>query len=341
MLRVGIIGASGYAGEELIKLLLRHPDVRLTYLSAKIEKAMPVAQMFAYLAGRLDLVCELPSVEEAAAKSDLVFLALPHTVSMEFVPALIKKNKKIIDLSADYRLSDTDVYAQWYHTAHKDEANLGNFVYGLPELYREKIKQSAMIANPGCYPTAAILGLAPVVVAGLVAEPDHIVIDAKSGVTGAGRKASLDFFFSEVNENFKGYKYNTHQHLPEINQELSKLASSKINVVFCPHLLPVNRGILETIYIKLNKAVDAEKIEQVYKNFYKTEPFVRIKGIGNLPELKDVVNTNFCDIGFVVDEARRFLVVVSVIDNLLKGASGQAVQNMNIMCGFQEKQSLL
>ncbi|MFH0877002.1 MAG: N-acetyl-gamma-glutamyl-phosphate reductase [Candidatus Omnitrophota bacterium] len=341
MLRVGIIGASGYAGEELIKLLLRHPDVRLTYLSAKIEKPVPVSEMFGYLAGRLDLVCELPSVQEAAGKSDLVFLALPHTVSMEFVPALIKQNKKIIDLSADYRLSDTEVYAQWYHTQHKDKAHLEKFVYGLPELYREKIKHSDCIANPGCYPTAAILGLAPVVVAGLVAEPDHIVVDAKSGATGAGRKASMDFFFSEVNENFKGYKYNHHQHLPEINQELSKLAAVNINVVFCPHLLPVNRGILETIYIKLNKPLDAAKIEQIYKNFYKTEPFVRLNGPGKLPELKDVVNTNFCDIGFAVDESRKLLIVVSVIDNLLKGASGQAVQNMNIMCGFQEKQGLL
>lgn len=340
MLRVGIMGASGYAGEELIKLLERHPDVRLTYLSAKIDKAMPIAVLFPYFKNRLDLVCETPSVNTAVAKCDLVFLALPHTVSMAFVPTLIKKGKKVVDLSADYRLKNPSLYQQWYHKAHTDKENLKKFVFGLPELYREKIKKTNCLANPGCYPTAAILGIVPIVVSGL-ANVEDIIIDAKSGVTGAGRKAVIDFFFSEVNENFKGYKFNVHQHSPEINQELSKLASAKINVVFCPHLLPLNRGILETIYIKLNKSSDSKTIEDIYKKFYKTEPFVRVKDFGKLPELKDVVGTNFCDIGLVYDAGKKLLIVVSVIDNLLKGASGQAVQNMNIMAGFEERTALL
>ena len=339
MLRVGIVGASGYAGEELIKLLLAHPGVRLTYLSAKIDAPMPASEMFPYLNGRIDVTCELPSAAKAAAKCDLVFLALPHTVSMKFAPMLVKKGRMIIDLSADYRLRNPRLYQEWYHAVHADKGNLSKFVYGLPELYREKIKKTCHVANPGCYPTAAILGIVPILISGL-AETEGIIVDAKSGVTGAGRKASVDFFFGEVNENFKGYKYNVHQHSPEINQELTRVSPRKVEVVFCPHLLPCNRGILETIYIRLKKSCDKKKIEDIYKRFYKTEPFVRVKGFGKLPELKDVVGTNFCDIGFVYDAPRNLLIVVSVIDNLLKGASGQAVQNMNIMCGLDEKTGL-
>lgn len=340
MLRVGIVGARGYTGEELIRILIKHPCVRLTYLAATLEKAMDAAEIFPQFKGVIDLKCENFSVEKAAAACDLLFLALPHTVSMEVVPKLVRKGKKLIDLSADYRLKNFSVYKEWYHKAHKDKVNLKKFVYGLPELYREKIKHSDLIANPGCYPTAAILGIAPILTSG-IAEKDGIIIDAKSGVSGAGKKATLDFSYCQVNENFKGYKFNVHQHSPEINQELSKLSLARVNVVFCPHLLPVNRGILETIYVKLNKTVELKTIEDLYKKFYKTEPFVRVRTGGRLPELKDVVETNFCDIGLVCDVPRRLLIVVSVIDNLIKGASGQAVQNMNIMCGFKERQALV
>lgn len=339
MLKVGIVGARGYAGEELIKILIRHPDVRLTYLADKLQKPVPLGEIFPKFKKVLSLNCENFSVDKAAARCDLLFLALPHTVSLEVVPGLVKKGKKVIDLSADYRLKNTAVYKEWYHKAHKDKKNLKKFVYGLPELYREKIKKSSFVANPGCYPTAAILGIVPILIAGL-ADPCGIIIDAKSGVSGAGKKASHDLLYAELNENFKGYKFNAHQHSPEINQELSKVSVSRLNVVFCPHLLPLNRGIFETIYIRLNKAVPPEKIEAVYQKFYKTEPFVRVRALGKLPEIKDVVGTNYCDIGLVVDIKRKLLIVTSVIDNLVKGASGQAVQNMNIMCGFNEKAAL-
>ncbi|MFH0940686.1 MAG: N-acetyl-gamma-glutamyl-phosphate reductase [Candidatus Omnitrophota bacterium] len=339
MLKVGIIGARGYTGEELIRLLLKHPDVRLTYLAATLDKAMPIDEVFPSLKGLTNLKCENFSYSRASEKCDLLFLALPHTVSMEVVPKLAKMGKKIIDLSADYRLKNYGVYKQWYHKAHKDKKNLKKFVYGLPELYREKIKKSDFVANPGCYPTASILGIVPALVSGL-ADADGIIIDAKSGVSGAGKKTTLDFSFCELNGNFKGYKFNVHQHSPEINQELSKVSLSKVNVVFCPHLLPVKCGIYATIYIRLKSHVSTDKIADIYKKFYKLETFIRVRALGSLPELKDVVGTNYCDIGLVCDEARKLLIVTSVIDNLIKGASGQAVQNMNIMCGFNERTAL-
>ncbi len=340
MFKVGIVGARGYVGQELIDLLIKHPGVRVTYLAATLKDAAPISDILPRFKGVIDLKCENFQVERAAEKCDILFLALPHTVSMEVVPKLVKKNKMIVDLSADYRLKNFSVYKEWYHKAHKDKGNLKKFVYGLPELYREKIRKANFVANPGCYPTAAILGIVPILVSGM-ANKDNIIIDAKSGVSGAGKKVDLGYIYTEVNENFKGYKFGVHQHSPEINQELSKVSISKVNAVFCPHLLPVNRGIYETIYIKLKKSFDAGKVEKIYKTFYKTEPFVRVKGFSCLPELKDVVGTNFCDIGLAYDASCGQLVVVSAIDNLLKGAAGQAVQNMNIMCGFDEKVSLL
>lgn len=340
MLRVGIIGARGYTGEELIKILIKHPAVRLTYCGDILDKAAPLSSFFAHFKGVTDLVCQNYSPDKAALQADLFFLALPHTVSMEVAPKLIQREKKIIDLSADYRLKNSVVYKAWYQKTHRDKKNLKKFVYGLPELYREKIRRAALVANPGCYPTAALLGILPILISGL-AEKDGIIVDAKSGVSGAGKKATLGFMFGQLNENFKGYKFNRHQHAPEINQELSKISLSRVDVVFCPHLLPLTRGIFETIYIRLKKTVAAEKIEALYTKFYKKEPFVRVRGLGKIPEIKDVAFTNFCDIGLIVDASRKLLIVTSVIDNLLKGASGQAVQNMNIMCGFDEKAALL
>lgn len=340
MLRVGVVGARGYTGEELVGLLLKHPSVRLTYLAATLKEPAPYGGIFARFKARTNLVCEKFSVEKASGLCDILFLALPHTVSMGVVPKLARRKKKIIDLSADYRLKDAAVYEAWYHKPHKDKAGLGKFVYGLPELYREKIRKADFVANPGCYPTAAILGILPVLISGL-ADEEGITIDAKSGVSGAGRKPAPDYLFAEVNENFKGYKFNVHQHSPEINQELSRVAAAQVSAVFCPHLLPLTRGIFETIYIRLKKKATGNQIERLYKQFYKTEFFVRVRGLGIMPELKDVAGTNFCDIGLVCDEKRGLLIVVSVIDNLLKGASGQAVQNLNIMCGFDEKSALL
>lgn len=339
MIRVGIIGATGYTGEELIKILLRHPHVRLTYLSAKIEKEQNIVEVFPYLKGRLDINCELLDVQRAISKADVFFLALPHTVSFQIAPLLLSHKKKVIDLSADYRLKNTKEYRQWYVYEHSDKGNIKKAVYGLPELYREKIKKASLIANPGCYPTAALLGIAPMVVSDRV-QLDSIIVDAKSGVTGAGRKASLAFFYSEINESLKAYRVNCHQHSPEINQELSFLARKKIKITFVPHLVPMNRGILETIYLKLKKDLSLSEAVKIYKRFYNNEPFVRVRD-ADIPSTKNVFETNFCDIGLQLDKEKKLLMVVSTIDNLLKGAAGQAVQNLNIMYGFPEVSGLL
>jgi len=340
MLNVGIVGATGYAGEQLLDILLRHPQVRITDISAKIDKPKKISEIFSKLKGRIEFVCKEPEIKEIIAKCDLVYLALPHTVSMEIAPLLLKAGKKVIDLSADYRLKDTKIYEKFYHAKQKDKLNLAQAVYGLPELYRAKIKNARLIANPGCYPTVSILALAPLVAFNLV-DLDAIIIDAKSGVTGAGRKMAEDFLFLKVNEDFKAYKVNIHQHIPEINQELSKLADKKINITFVPHLLPLNRGILATIYVRKvqSSKFKVQSLAALYKKFYKKEPFVRIRDEGDFPQLKDVVGTNFCDIG--IKDERDMVIIVAAIDNLLKGASGEAVQNMNIMYGFAEYTALL
>jgi len=340
MINVGIVGATGYAGEELIGILLSHKDVRITNISAKIDEPKEISEIFPKFKNRINLVCDLPQVKEIAKDCDLIFLALPHTVSMEIAPALLKAGKRVIDLSADYRLKDTRIYEAFYQTRQKDKLNLSSAVYGLPEIYRLKVKKAQLIANPGCYPTVSILALAPAVALGVV-EIDSIIIDAKSGVTGAGRKLAEGFLFSEVNEDFKAYRVDAHQHSPEINQELSLLAGKSIKVTFVPHLLPLNRGILATIYLKKNMKTKGktQKLIELYKKFYKTEPFVRIRGEGDFPRLKDVVGTNFCDICIKEDSDK--VIIVAAIDNLLKGAAGQAVQNMNIMYNFSEGSGLL
>ena len=341
MLNVGIIGATGYAGRELIDILLRHPGVKITNLSAKIDEPKDISEIFPKFKDRINLICAEPDIKKIVSICDLEFLALPHSISMETAPKLLDAGKRVIDLSADYRLKDTKIYEQFYKTKQKDKINLDKAVYGLPELYREKIKIAKLIANPGCYPTAAILGLAPLVAVDLV-DLDSIIIDAKSGVTGAGRKSSEEFLFSEIDEDFKAYKVNIHQHIPEINQELSKLAGKKINVTFVPHLAPLNRGILETIYVKRKQNAKTGKTQNLiglYKKFYKKEPFVRILNEGKFPQIKDVIHTNFCDIG--IKDNGKIIIIIATIDNLLKGASGQAVQNMNIMYKFPEYTALI
>jgi N-acetyl-gamma-glutamyl-phosphate reductase len=286
--------------------------------------------------GKIDLVCKKPNPAEMARNVDLVFLGLPHRISMELVPIFIKAGKLVIDLSADYRLAP-DVYKAWYGTDHKDKGNLPKAVYGLPELYHELIRKAKLIANPGCYPTSAILGVAPMLSQKAI-DPSYIIIDSKSGVTGAGRKPDLALSFSEVNENLKAYKVNEHQHKPEINKILSQVAGKAIDVVFTPHLIPMNRGILSTIYMRLNKKLDTKGVINIYKKFYRKKPFVRISDEGKLPQIRDIVLTNYCNIGVKV--TKDVLIVVSCIDNLKKGAAGQAVQNMNIMCGFDETEGL-
>ncbi len=340
MINVGIVGATGHAGEELISILLRHPEVRIASISAKIDKPLSISDIFPRFKGALDLTCREPDLKEIMKTCDLVFLALPHTASLEYVPKLIEGCKKVIDLSADYRLRNTGIYEKFYNAKHKDKINLGSAIYGLPEIYRLKIKDAKLVANPGCYPTAGILALAPLTALNLI-EPHSIIIDAKSGITGAGRKLAEGFLFPEVNEDFKAYRVNNHQHAPEINQELSKLAGKKINVTFVPHLLPLNRGILATIYVKKTKHLtpNTKYLTNLYRKFYKKEPFVRIRDEGDFPRLRDVVKTNFCDIG--IKDNKDSIIIIAAIDNLLKGASGQAVQNMNIMYKLSERTALL
>lgn len=338
MIKVAIVGATGYAGEELIKILLRHDDVIITSLTAKIDKEMPISLIFPSLAGQIDMVCKNLDIDEVAKKAEFIFLALPHKVSMEVVPSFIKKGKKVVDLSADYRLKDLNIYKKWYGVEHKDKANVLKAVYGMPELYQKEIKKTNLIANPGCYPTGIILAISPLLKESLI-DADDIIIDAKSGVSGAGRNALLSLHFCEVNENLKAYKINTHQHKPEIEQILSSVAAKDIHVVFVPHLVPMNRGILSTIYLKTKKKIDTKRAINIYKKFYKDAPFIRILNEGLFPQIKDVVKTNFCDIGIKVEN--DLAIVVAAIDNLVKGASGQAVQNMNVMCEFSQTKGLL
>jgi N-acetyl-gamma-glutamyl-phosphate reductase len=337
MLKVGVVGATGYAGEEIIKILINHKGAKITELSAVIEKEEPISSLFPAFKGRLDLICHKPNVEAMAKNVDLVFLALPHKISMEIAPGFLNAGKTVVDLSADYRL-DPDVYKVWYGIDHKDTDNLPKAVYGLPELYYSEIKKAKLIANPGCYPTSAILGVAPAVKEKMV-EYGSVIIDSKSGATGAGRKPDLALSFSEVNENLKAYKVNEHQHKPEINKILSEVAGSKIDVVFTPHLIPMNRGILSTIYMKLTKKLDTKGAVELYRKFYNGKPFVRVYDEGKLPQVRDIVGSNYCDIGLKVTGDR--LICIACIDNLKKGAAGQAVQNMNIIAGLDETEGLM
>lgn len=339
MLKVIVCGATGYTGFELIKLLLKHPEVKIVAISAKIDKPEKISDIFGELKGRLDMVCsEMAISDMIASGAELVFLALPHRVSMEFAPHFLKKGIKVIDLSADFRLKDPAVYEKYYKQAHKCKEYLASSVYGLPELYKDRIKKADLIANPGCYPTASILSLAPLVDK-TPKDIEEIIIDAKTGVTGAGRKPDLMFNFSEVAENIWAYKIGVHQHTPEIDQELSALGKQKISVLFVPHVVPMKRGIFTTSYIKSKKKPSVSELVMMYKDFYKDAPFVRIYDEGALVQTKNVYDSNFCDIGIATAKDR--IVIVACIDNLIKGAAGQAVQNMNIVCGFKETLGLL
>lgn len=339
MLKIGIMGVRGYTGEELLKILLHHPKVTVCCLQARVEKPTPVATLLPQFAHESDLACADYAPEVMARGCDVVFLALPHTVSMSAASKILKKGKKVIDLSADFRLKDTALYKRYYAKEHSAAELLKESVYGLPELYREKIKKAKLIANPGCYPTGVLLGAYPILKKGWAG--GSFVADAKSGVTGAGRSGETAFQSAEVNENFRAYKVTEHQHVPEMEQVLKESLRKKTNVIFTPHLLPINRGILATLYFRLTRPVSADALFNLYREFYKKEPFVRVLSDGKLPEIKHVVHTNFCDIAVRVDSERKAAVIVTVIDNLVKGAAGQAVQNMNLTSGFKETEGLL
>ena len=339
MLNVAIVGASGYTGLELIRILYCHPEVAVTCLTSEQSAGRKISDIFPTLRGRCDLTLENLEPVRVAGKADLIFTALPHKAAMEVVPTFLKLGKSVIDLSADYRLSDPAVYGAWYEP-HLNPANLKKAVYGLPELRRAKIRGAKLVANPGCYPTSIILGLAPLLKKGLINTGD-IIADSASGVTGAGRSAKVDSLYCEVNEGFRAYGVGgVHRHTPEIEQELSLLAGEPLVITFTPHLVPMDRGILSTVYATPRKATTTEKLVRLYQDFYKGEPFVRVLPQGSLPSTAFVRGSNFCDIAPLVDQRTGRVIIVSAIDNLVKGASGQAVQNMNIVCGFPETMGL-
>ena len=336
MTKVAIMGATGYAALELIKILLRNPDVEIVALTSRQDGSPPISEIHPCLEGRLDLRCEVLKPAEIAERAEFVFCALPHVASMEVIPDLLADGCRVIDLSADYRLSDPAVYEKWYHHVHTDPTRLGSTVYGLPELWAEKIPSADLIANPGCYTSTAILGLAPLLAENLI-EPTGIIIDAKSGVSGAGRNPKLGTLYSECNESITAYGVGTHRHTPEIDEVLSTVSGKEVQVTFTPHLTPMNRGILATMYPRLAKAVSREEVLKAYQSFYEGRPFVRV--IDRIPATKDVSGTNYCDIS--VQFSGEQLVVFSVTDNLIKGAAGVAVQNFNLMAGYSETTGLI
>ena len=335
MIKVAICGGSGYTGIVLLRILAGHPKVKVTTITSEKSAGKKITEVFPHLHRYKDLVYENLDREKLLGKADLFFLALPHGASQEAVSFFYGNGKKVIDLSADYRLTDPATYEEWYGSSHNFQSALKKAVYGLPEIYRSRIKKAQLIANPGCYPTSAILGLLPAIKNGLI-DTTTIVIDSKSGASGAGRKADLAVTFCEVNEGFKAYGIGTHRHTPEIEQELSLIAGKKITLNFTPHLLPVDRGILTTIYAKLEKGVSTASVLALYRKRYFGEPFVKVLDEGVFPNIKNVRGTNFCEIGIKVNTRTNTLVIVSAIDNLVKGASGQAIHNMNLMTGIDE-----
>ncbi len=336
--RVGVVGATGYTGLELIRLLLRHPNVQLTALTAERYVGQPIWKVFPSVLKEIDIICQPLEVESLAKNCDFIFTALPHKAAMEVIPGFWQRGIKVVDLSADFRLRDPQVYEEWYEK-HTAPEFLKYAVYGLPELHREEIKKTSLVANPGCYPTSIILALAPALRHKLV-DPHSIIADSKSGVSGAGRSAVLSSLFAEVSENFKAYKVTEHRHTPEIEQELTFLAGKKISLTFTPHLVPMKRGILSTIYATLAQPISEREIYGAYEQFYRNEKFVRLRPGDLLPSTADVWGSNYCDIGFKVDQRNNRLIIISAIDNLVKGASGQAVQNMNLMLGWEESLGL-
>ncbi|MDX9871257.1 MAG: N-acetyl-gamma-glutamyl-phosphate reductase [Clostridia bacterium] len=339
MIKVSILGATGYTGQELARMLYRHDGVELTGLGTQNYAGQRFSDIYPHFKGVVDTVCRSIDDTVLLEEADVVFLALPHGLSVPYVEKAVQLGKKVIDLGADFRLKSPDVYSKWYKTAGPQGALLEQAVYGLPELQREKIKKAQVVANPGCYPTTALLALAPLLACKLI-DTGHIIIDSKSGVSGAGRSLAVGSLYSEVEGGFKAYGFPQHRHTPEIEQELSLLAQEDITVSFTPHLVPMVRGMLSTIYTKPLTGVTPEQITQTYREYYAGEQFIRLMEQGQYPQTKWALGTNYCDLGWYWDERTQVLKIISVIDNLVKGASGQAVQNMNIMCGLEEAAGL-
>ncbi|HXG11561.1 MAG TPA: N-acetyl-gamma-glutamyl-phosphate reductase [Gemmataceae bacterium] len=337
MVKVAILGGSGYTAAELIKILLRHPGVEIVAVTSRQQDTPLLAELHPSLRGRIDLRCEPFNADRLVARGvQCAFGCLPHGVSMSILPALLERGVRVIDLSADYRLRDPNVYAQWYGESHEDLAHLTQAVYGLPELYADEIRTAQLVANPGCYPQTAILGLAPLV-AGKYIEPRSIIVDSKSGISGAGRTPKLAYHFPECNESVAAYQVGQHRHTPEIEQALTDVAGEPVEVVFTPHLIPMDRGIFTTIYATPHRPLAPDQLLELYRHYYARAPFVRV--VDHLPATKDSAGTNFLDLSVRV--ARGRVIVLACEDNLVRGASGVAVQNFNLMYGFDERTALL
>ncbi|GAQ95711.1 N-acetyl-gamma-glutamyl-phosphate reductase [Thermodesulfovibrio aggregans] len=339
MLRVFICGGSGYTGSELLRILALHDEIEIVGVTSEKSAGLSVSELFPAFFIYRELKFENLQIEKIKDRADVYFLALPHGKSQQVAAELIQAGKRVIDLSADFRIKDSQIYTLWYKTEHAFPHLLKEAVYGLPEIYREKIKNARLIANPGCYPTSVILPLYPFLKKGLI-EGDTIVVDSKSGTSGAGRKAEVSLSYCEVNEDFRAYNVAKHRHTPEIEQELSYASERNIIIDFTTHLLPLNRGILSTIYGKLNKNITTKEALEILEEAYHSEPFVKIMPEGQVPAIKYVRGTNYCYIGATVNQRTGRIILISAIDNLVKGASGQAVQNMNIMFGIEETKAL-
>lgn len=337
-IRVSVVGASGYTGYELVKIFMKHHDMEIAHLAVRSQPGIRFSELYPALKGLCDRRCSPIDVQSICNDSDVIFFGLPHKTSMEMMPEFANSGKKIVDLSADYRLDTAALYKTAYGVDHRDAARLTDFVYGLPEFNRKKIQKANTVANPGCFPTGIELALLPVLEAGLI-QPDSIIVDSKTGVSGGGKNPQPAFHFPECNENLTAYKVASHQHEPEIEQELSKIAGAAVDIVFVPHLVPMTRGIFNTIYTELKQSLLQSDLHNLYREYYREEPFVRMLEFDQVPQIKHVAFTNFCDIGLKV--SRNRLILMSAIDNLIKGAAGQAVQNMNIMLGLDETAGLL
>jgi N-acetyl-gamma-glutamyl-phosphate reductase len=334
-LKAGIVGVTGYVGEELVRILCRHPEIEEIRVASRDFVGEALDRVFPHLRGHVDReIWGMEKLPDLAAWADVVFLALPHGVSAPVAREVLKKGKKVIDLAADFRLPDVELYEKWYRVPHGAPELLKEAVYGLPELFRSSISAAQLVANPGCYPTSALLALAPLLKHGLV-DRSTVIVDSKSGVSGAGRSPSLGCHFPECNENIRAYGVGVHRHTPEISYYAGVLSGGQVDVFFTPHLIPVTRGILSTVYARMERPMDDASLRRIYEEFYAGEAFVQVAVAGEWPETKWVLGTNRCFLG-VTSGAERQAVVVSAIDNLVKGAAGQAVQNMNLMFGLPE-----
>lgn len=339
MIKVGIIGSTGYAGNELVRLLLQHKDTEIIWYGSRSYIEERYASVYRNMFQLVDATCLDDNMEALAEQADVIFTATPQGLCASLVTEDILNQTKIIDLSADFRIKDVETYEAWYGIKHKSPQFIKEAVYGLCEINREQVRNARIVANPGCYPTCTTLSIYPLLKEGLI-DPNTIIVDAKSGTSGAGRGAKVNNLYCEVNENIKAYGVGTHRHTPEIEEQLGYAAGTKVTINFTPHLVPMNRGILITAYASLTKKVTYEEIKAVYDNYYKTEPFVRVLEKDVPPETRWVEGSNYVDVNFKIDPRTNRIIMMGAMDNLVKGAAGQAVQNMNLMFGLPETQGL-